>query len=98
MNDEIINIWFRRRPKGRLTSCQSSTILAAMAKRVITSNQKNQDETILSDECLQYLQSIESADKFSNAPNSIDQTAWNHLCRMRRSKIETEFKVNHFID
>lgn len=65
-----------------------------MSKRVISSNPKDQDETKLSDECLQYLQSIDAADKFSNAPNSIDQTAWNHLCRMRRSKIETEFKVN----
>lgn len=84
----------RRRPKGRLTTCQSPTILAGMAKRVISVNQRDQDETTLSDECLQYLQSIDAADKFANAPNSIDQTAWNHLCRMRRSKIETEFKVN----
>lgn len=83
----------RRRPKGRLTTCQSPTILAAMAKRVNVVNQKYQDETILSDECIQYLQSLDAADKFSNAPNSIDQTAWNHLCRMRRVKIETEFKV-----
>lgn len=87
------NVLCRRRPKGRLTTCQSPTILAAMAKRVISSNPRDQDETKLSDECLQYLQSIDAADKFSNAPNSIDQTAWSHLCRMRRSKIETEFKV-----
>lgn len=64
-----------------------------MANRVNVVNQKDQDATILSDECVQYLQSLESADKFSNAPNSIDQTAWNHLCRMRRAKIEVEFKV-----
>lgn len=86
---------FRRRPKGRLTTCQSPTILTAMAKRVNVVNQKFQDETTLSDECIQYLQSIDAADKFSNAPNSIDQTAWNHLYRMRRAKIETEFKVVH---
>lgn len=85
--------FFRRRPKGRLTICQSPTILTAMAKRVNSLNKKVQDETILSDECSQYLQSLDAADKFSNAPNSIDLTAWNHLCRMRRSKIETEFKV-----
>lgn len=68
----------------------------AMAKRVNSQNKKDPDATILSDECLQYLQSLDAADKFSNAPNSIDQTAWNHLCRLRRSKIETEFKVKHF--
>lgn len=91
ISDEIA---VRRRPKGRLTTCQSPTILAAMAKRVIGVQQKDPNETTLSDECMQYLQLSDVADKFSNAPNSIDQTAWNHLCRMRRSKIETEFKVN----
>lgn len=90
----------RRRPKGRLTTCQSPTILAAMAKHVIASQQQqhqkdpNEMTTLLSDECTQYLQSIDSADKFSNAPNAIDQSAWNQLCRMRRSKIEMEFKVS----
>lgn len=86
----------RRRPKGRLTTCQSSTILAAMAKHVNASQQKDPIEmtTLLSDECIQYLQSIDAADKFSNAPNAIDQSAWNQLCRMRRAKIEMEFKVN----
>lgn len=87
---------YRRRPKGRLTTCQSPTILMAMAKRVNSQNKKDPDATILSDECLQYLQSLDAADKFSNAPNSIDQAAWNHLCRLRRSKIEIEFKVKHF--
>ncbi|XP_031619938.1 cilia- and flagella-associated protein 43 [Contarinia nasturtii] len=86
---------FKRRPKGRLTTCQSSTILAAMIKRVNTINKKHQDETLLSDECIQYLQSLDANDKFSNAPNSIDQSAWNHLCKMRRTKIETEFKLRH---
>ncbi|XP_055325488.1 cilia- and flagella-associated protein 43 [Sitodiplosis mosellana] len=86
---------FKRRPKGRLTVCQSATILAAMVKRVNAVNQKDQDETILPDECIQYLQSLDAADKFSNAPNSIDQTAWNHLCRMRKCKIETEFKLRY---
>lgn len=86
----------RRRPKGRLTTCQSPTILAAMAKHAIASQQKDSTEmtTLLSDECMQYLQSIDAADKFSNAPNAIDQNAWNHLCRMRRTKIEMEFKVS----
>lgn len=83
----------RRRPKGRLTTCQSATILMAMAKRMNSGNQKAQDKTILPDECIQYLESLDAADKFSNAPNSIDQTAWIHLCRMRRGKIEMEFKV-----
>lgn len=69
-----------------------------MAKQVIAvPQQKAPNEmviTLLSDECQQYLQSIDAADKFSNAPNAIDQSAWNHLCRMRRSKIEVEFKVS----
>lgn len=64
-----------------------------MVKRVNAITQNVPDKTTLSDECMQYLKSLDVADKFSNAPNSIDQTAWNHLCRMRRTKIENEFKV-----
>lgn len=60
-----------------------------MAKRILNANEPI--ETILPDECNQYLQSVDSADKFSNAP--FDQAAWNHLCKMRRSKIATELKV-----
>lgn len=84
---------FRRRPKGRLTTCHSSTILEAMAKRINPIIKDEMDETLLSDECYQYLNSVEAADKFTNAPSSLDQTVWNQLCKMRRSKIEIEFRV-----
>lgn len=88
MIDCLIN-YVRRRPKCHLTTCQSSIILGAMAKRL-----KNvSGETILSDECLQYLNSVEEAEKYSNAMSLLDQFTWNHLCRMRRSKIQIEFKV-----
>lgn len=50
-------------------------------------------KTILSDECIQYLSAIDASDKYSNAPNALDQTVWNQLCKIRRSKIEIEFKV-----
>lgn len=84
----LIN-YVRRRPKGHLTECQSSVILGAMAKRFTDIS----DETILSMECLLFLNSVEAADKYSNAPGSLDQSTWNHLCRMRRSKIQIEFNV-----
>lgn len=88
MIDYLINC-VRRRPKGHLTTCQSSVILEAMVKRL----KDVSDETILSEECLQYLNSVEAAEKYSNAPGSLDQSTWNHLCRMRRSEIQIEFIV-----
>lgn len=93
MIEYLIN-FVRRRPKGYLTTCQSSVILGAMAKRLNDIS----DETILSEECLQYLNWVEAAEKYSNAPGSLDQSTWNHFCRMRRSKIQIEFKVkpNHY--
>lgn len=48
----------------------------------------------LPDECFQYLQTFDQIEKFSNAPNLLDQNLWQILCRMRRNKIEVELKVN----
>lgn len=65
-----------------------------MANRTTrTSGDTNSTCFLLPEECFQYLHSLDLADKFSNAPNFIDQNAWQMLCKMRRSKIEVEFKV-----
>lgn len=48
---------------------------------------------LLPDDSIQYLQLIDAADKVNNAPNFIDANAWQILCKMRRTKIENEFRV-----
>lgn len=83
---------FRRRPKWQMRAWQTAAILQDMARRVNAA-----DITVngppLPQDCFEYLQLIEQVDKFSNAPNLMDQSLWQILCKMRRVKIEIEFKV-----
>lgn len=83
---------FRRRPKWQMRAWQTAAILQDMARRVNAA-----DLTIsgppLPQDCFDYLQLIEQVDKFNNAPNLMDQSLWQILCKMRRVKIEIEFKV-----
>lgn len=71
---------------------QTPAILLDMAKRINAANAST-DGPPLPEECFQYLNLIEASEKFSNAPNLIDQNSWQMVCKMRRIKMETEFKV-----
>lgn len=71
---------------------QTSAILLNMAKRINTGDASITGPP-LPEECFTYLQLVEHVDKFSNAPNLMDQSIWQLLCKMRRVKIEIEFKV-----
>lgn len=80
-----------------MTTCQSATILNEMADRIGSTNRTGTG-ALLPDDSVQYLQLIDGADKANNAPNFIDANAWQILCKMRRSKIENEFRVITFCD
>lgn len=71
---------------------QTPAILLDMARRINTAD-SSADGPPLPEECFQYLGLIEASEKFSNAPNLMDQASWQIVCKMRRIKIETEFKV-----
>lgn len=75
-----------------MTTCQSATILNEMADRIVMSYNVD-DGALLPDDSIQYLQLIDAADKANNAPTFIDSNAWQILCKMRRTKIENEFRV-----
>lgn len=84
---------YSRRPKWQMRAWQTAAILSDMARRV------NAADTLMTgpplpEECFQYLNVIDNIEKFSNAPNLLDQSLWQILCKMRRIKIEVEFKVN----
>lgn len=64
-----------------------------MARRV-TAADTSMTGPPLPDECFQYLNVINNIDKFSNAPNLLDQNLWHILCRMRRARIDVEIKVS----
>lgn len=76
-----------------MTTCQSAIILNEMADRIVMSSNAGSGKALLPDDSIQYLQLIDAADKANNAPNFIDSNAWQILCKMRRSKIENEFRV-----
>lgn len=63
-----------------------------MAKRVSVAD-SSMTGPPLPEECFQYLNTIDHIERFSNAPNLMDQNLWQILCRMRRNKIEVELKV-----
>lgn len=72
---------------------QTAAILSDMARRVNAAD-TSMTGPPLPEECFQYLNVIDNIEKFSNAPNLLDQSLWQILCKMRRIKIEVEFKVN----
>lgn len=71
---------------------QTAAILQDMAKRVNTGDCSTNGPP-LPEVCFTHLEYLEKVDRFSNAPNLMDQTNWPILCKMRREKIEVEFKV-----
>ncbi|XP_037027792.1 cilia- and flagella-associated protein 43 [Bradysia coprophila] len=83
---------FRRRPKWQMRAWQTAAILQDMAKRVNIGDCSTNGPP-LPEVCFTHLEYLEKVDKFSNAPNLMDQTNWPILCKMRREKIEVEFKV-----
>lgn len=75
-----------------MRAIQTSNILQDMARRVNAADVSVNGPPI-PEECFTYLHLIDQVDKFSNAPNLMDQNLWQILCKMRRVKIEIEFKV-----
>lgn len=44
-------------------------------------------------DCYDFLNLLEQHDQSSNCPNIMDERLWDLLCRMRRAKVESEFRV-----
>lgn len=71
---------------------QTAAILQDMANRVNGADLSRTGPP-LPIECFDYLSNLDQIDKFSNAPNLLDTNLWSIFCKMRRVKIEVEFKV-----
>ncbi|GAB0093714.1 uncharacterized protein DMENIID0001_088880 [Sergentomyia squamirostris] len=82
---------FKRRPRWTMRAWATSVILMDLAKRVIARNLSKSGPP-LPQECFDYLNLIEQIDQPGNCP-TMDEKLWDLLCRMRRIKIESEFKV-----
>ena len=84
--------YFKRRPKFLMRAQITSPILQELAKRA-TSKKMSQNTRLLPTECIDYLQGVDSLDQVPSSVHGIDINSWQILCKMRRIKIESEFKI-----
>lgn len=82
----------RRRSRWIPKPWATSAILNDMARRVITRNLESSGPP-LHEDCFEFLKTLEQHDQATNCPNIMDDRLWEWLCRMRRSKVESEFRV-----
>lgn len=83
---------FKRRPKWQARAWMTCNIFNELASK-ISSKSIAKDGIPLREECMEFLTLLDALDSYSLSPNAIDQKCWDLLCRMRRNKIETEFRV-----
>lgn len=84
--------YFKRRPKLLMRAQITSPILLEVAKR-ISSKKLSHHIKLLPPECIEYLHGADLLDQVSSSTTGIDPNSWQILCKMRRIKIESEFKI-----
>ena len=84
--------YFKRRPKLQMRAQITSPILLEIAKRV-SSKKLSQNIKLLPSECIEFLNGVDTLDQVASTSTGIDGNSWQVLCRMRRIKIESEFKI-----
>lgn len=84
--------YFKRRPKLQMRAQITSPILLEVAKRVST-KKMSQHAKLLPSECVEYLHGVDLLDQVSSSTTGIDANSWQILSKMRRIKIESEFKI-----
>lgn len=66
--------------------------LLDISRRVVSKDL--QVDALLLPEVIDLLSALDAMDLYSNAPNGLDAHSWEKMCRMRRNKIESEYKVS----
>lgn len=87
---------FRRRPKYQIRAWATVPILLDLAKRVVSRKTHEAGALLLPFECVEYMGLLDQMDNFVSGATGIDPNVWQILCRMRRAKIESEFKLKAF--
>ncbi|XP_046600315.1 cilia- and flagella-associated protein 43 isoform X3 [Neodiprion lecontei] len=82
---------YKKRPKaGKTCTCTSITFLTEIGRCVITGDSPE----VLPPESIEFLKGLHRLDIMpSNLPPQIDGNHWSYLCKLRRTKIETEIRV-----
>lgn len=84
--------YFKRRPKLQMRAHVTSPILMEVAKRVASKKISFQAK-LLPSECIEYLNGVDVLDQVASSTTGIDVNSWGILCKMRRVKIESEFRI-----
>uniref|UniRef100_A0AAG5CTR8 Cilia- and flagella-associated protein 43 n=1 Tax=Anopheles atroparvus TaxID=41427 RepID=A0AAG5CTR8_ANOAO len=85
---------FKRRPKTQLRSIVTVSVFQDLAKRIVAKKTAGtHGNLLLPKECLDYLAHCETLDQQSNCPAGMDSSLWQTLIKMRRIKIESEFRL-----
>uniref|UniRef100_A0A182NFS1 Cilia- and flagella-associated protein 43 n=1 Tax=Anopheles dirus TaxID=7168 RepID=A0A182NFS1_9DIPT len=84
---------FKRRPKTQLRSIVTVSVFQDMAKRIVAKKTVGtHGNLLLPKECQDYLGHCDTLDQPSNCPAGMDNSLWQTLIKMRRIKIESEFR------
>uniref|UniRef100_A0A1Q3G5D0 Cilia- and flagella-associated protein 43 n=1 Tax=Culex tarsalis TaxID=7177 RepID=A0A1Q3G5D0_CULTA len=84
---------FKRRPKAQLRAVVTVSIFQDLAKRITAKKVNQQSNILLPPECIEFLAACDSLDQMSNCPAGMDLNMWQTLCKMRRIKLESEFRL-----
>lgn len=84
---------YKKRPRaGKACTCTSITFLTEIGRCVITGDAPD----VLPPESVDFLKGMNHLDVMpNNLPPQIDTNHWGHLCKLRRTKVETEIRVNN---
>lgn len=89
---KLFNFDCRRRSRWTPKPWTTAAIFNDMARRIVAKNVEISGPP-LNSECFEFLNLLEQNDQMSNCPNIMDERLWELLCRMRRTKMESEFRV-----
>lgn len=84
---------FKKRPKAQLRAVVTVSIFQDLAKRITAKKASQPSNILLPQECVDYLAACDSLDQTSNSPAGMDTNLWQTLCKMRRIKMESEFRL-----
>ncbi|XP_034195521.2 cilia- and flagella-associated protein 43 [Osmia lignaria lignaria] len=89
LNLELLERQYKRRPKTNLKNLGPSELLE-LGHHVL----KKSRPIFLPSECNEYLKALDHLDvRPTTLPPTIDTSQWDHLIRLRRLKIDAEFKT-----
>ncbi|XP_058814019.1 cilia- and flagella-associated protein 43 isoform X2 [Topomyia yanbarensis] len=84
---------FKKRPKAQLRAAITVSVFQDLAKRITVKKANQKSKILLPQECVDHLSACEILDNTTHCPAGMDSNMWHTLCKMRRFKMESEFRL-----